>query len=245
MNLVDWSATNVLAVGLNKAVYVWSACTSQVKKLCEVVADNKITSVGWSNKGNHLAVGTDHGETQIWDINHGKQIRSLSEHHQRISAIAWNGSTLSTGSKDKMVLSRDLRMKNCITHHYAGHKQEVCGLKWSYDGQQLASGGNDNRLMIWNRYSDQPVAKFSEHQAAVKAIAWNPNQSGLLATGGGTADRCIRFWNTHTLQPINCIDTGSQVCNLMFSKTSNELVSTHGYSLNQIIVWKYPSMRKI
>ena len=154
LNLVDWSSTNVLAVGLNKAVYVWSACTSQVKKLCEVVADNKITSVGWSNKGNHLAVGTDHGETQIWDINHGKQIRSLCEHHQRISAIAWNGSTLSTGSKDKMVLSRDLRMKNCITHQYAGHKQEVCGLKWSYDGQQLASGGNDNRLMIWNRYSD-------------------------------------------------------------------------------------------
>ena len=79
----------------------------------------------------------------------------------------------------------------------------------------------------------------------MKAIAWNPNQSGLLATGGGTADRCIRFWNTHTLQPINCVDTGSQVCNLMFSKTSNELVSTHGYSLNQIIVWKYPSMRKV
>ena len=41
------------------------------------------------------------------------------------------------------------------------------------------------------------------------------------------------------------IDTGSQVCNLMFSKTSNEIVSTHGYSLNQIIVWKYQSMQKV
>ena len=135
LNLVDWSSTNVLAVGLNKAVYVWSACTSQVKKLCEVIEDNKITSVGWSNKGNHLAVGTDYGETQIWDINHGKQIRSLTEHHQRISAIAWNGSIISTGSKDKMVLSRDLRVKNSVTHQYIGHKQEVCGLKWSNDGE--------------------------------------------------------------------------------------------------------------
>ena len=70
-------------------------------------------------------------------------------------------------------------------------------------------------------------------------------QRGLLATGGGTADQCIRFWNTLTLQPINCVNTGSQVCNLMFSKNSDELVSTHGYSLNQIIVWKYPSMEKI
>ncbi len=45
-------------------------------------------------------------------------------------------------------------------------------------------------------HSESAQAKFSDHQAAVKAIAWNPNQYGLLATGGGTADRCIRFWNT-------------------------------------------------
>jgi cell division cycle 20-like protein 1 (cofactor of APC complex) len=31
----------------------------------------------------------------------------------------------------------------------------------------------------------------------------------------------------------------------MFSKSSNEIVSTHGYSLNQIIIWKYPTMQKI
>jgi cell division cycle 20-like protein 1 (cofactor of APC complex) len=31
----------------------------------------------------------------------------------------------------------------------SGHKQEVCGLKYSFDGNQLASGGNDNKLMIW------------------------------------------------------------------------------------------------
>lgn len=31
----------------------------------------------------------------------------------------------------------------------------------------------------------------------------------------------------------------------MWSRTVNEVVSTHGYSLNQIIVWKYPSMQKL
>jgi cell division cycle 20-like protein 1 (cofactor of APC complex) len=44
---------------------------------------------------------------------------------------------------------------------------------------------------------------------------------------------------------ISAIDTGSQVCNLAFSKNSNELVSTHGYSQNQIVVYKYPSMAKM
>lgn len=57
----------------------------------------------------------------------------------------------------------------------------------------------------------QPVVRFTEHTAAVKAIAWSPHQHGLLASGGGTADRCIRFWNTSTNTMLNCIDTGSQV----------------------------------
>ena len=36
-----------------------------------------------------------------------------------------------------------------------------------------------------------------------------------------------------------------QVCNLAWCKNVNDLVSTHGYSQNQIMVWKYPSMSKV
>ena len=44
---------------------------------------------------------------------------------------------------------------------------------------------------------------------------------------------------------MNSIETGSQVCNLLFSRNANEIVSTHGYSDNAIVIWKYPSMKKI
>ena len=36
-----------------------------------------------------------------------------------------------------------------------------------------------------------------------------------------------------------------QVCNLSWSKNVNEIVSTHGYSQNQVIVWKQPTMTKL
>jgi cell division cycle 20-like protein 1, cofactor of APC complex len=163
---------------------------------------------------------------------HQKLVRTLEGHLGRVSSISWNDSLVSTGSRDRNILCRDLRDNNNHFRRFQSHKQEVCGLKWSFDNQQLASGGNDNKLMIWNLHSEKPLVKFSDHTAAVKAIGWSPHQNGLLATGGGTADRHIRFWNTHTLQPLHAVDTGSQVCNLVFSKTSHEIVSTHGYSLN-------------
>lgn len=183
-------------------------------------------------------------------------------HRARVGVVAWNNNIISSGSKDCTIISRDIRCNNTllssngtlepnamnnsnVAMRLTGHNQEVCGLKWSFDGTQLASGGNDNRLVLWSINSTKPLMVNSAHTAAVKAIAWSPHQHNILVSGGGTADRTIRFWNTSLLTQTNKIDTGSQVCNLVFSKTVNELVSTHGFSLNQIIVWKYPSLTKI
>ena len=158
-----------------------------------------------------------------------------------MGALAWNDHCIYSGSRDRFILQNDTRSSK-QERKLAGHRQEVCGLKWSPDRQLLASGGNDNRLLVWNQSCINPIQIYTDHTAAVKAIAWSPHQQGLLASGGGTADRYIRFWNTLTAQSLQCIDTGSQVkiidrflsylfhsfkvCNLAWSKHSNELVST-------------------
>ena len=77
-------------------------------------------------------------------------------------------------------------------------------------------------------------------------MAWAPFQQHLLATGGGTSDRCIRFWNTNTGAELESVDTGSQVCSLKWAKNgSKELISSHGFARNQLTVWKYPSLVKV
>ncbi|KAM3966872.1 fizzy and cell division cycle 20 related [Aphomia sociella] len=247
LNLVDWSAQNVLSVGLGSCVYLWSACTSQVTRLCDLSSEgNTVTSVAWSERGHQVAVGTQKGHISVWDVTVNKEVTKLQGHIARVGALAWNGDVLSSGSRDRHIRQRDTRCPPQQSGRVLqGHRQEVCGLKWSPDGQSLASGGNDNKLFVWSMHSLSPVQTYGAHVAAVKAIAWSPHQHGLLASGGGTADRCIRFWNTLTSQPMQCVDTGSQVCNLAWSKHSSELVSTHGYSQNQILVWKYPSLTQV
>ena len=248
LNLVDWSSQNVLAVGLGHCVYLWSACTSMVTKLCDLQqAEDVVTSVSWAQRGTHLAVGTNKGEVQVWDTIKEKKVRTMSGHTARVGTLAWSGPTMASGSRDRLIFLRDVREKSAFTHKLNAHRQEVCGLKWSYDEPAfLASGGNDNQLhVVDSRNPTAPVHRFTDHTAAVKAIAWSPHQHGLLASGGGTADRCIRFWNTLSGSALNCVDTGSQVCNLAWSQNCNEIVSTHGYSLNQIVVWRYPSLSKV
>ena len=257
LNLLDWSSKDQIAVGCTTSVILWNNNKTQSDVLlnypCENLEESEnyvekyVSSLIWSNEGDKLAVGHSLGCVEIYDVNKKKLISNYGGHTGRVGVVSWNGNIISSGSKDCNIITRDIRCKNNsenIIIKYIGHSQEVCGLKWSFDGSQLASGGNDNHLMIWNLHSTKPIMCNNSHLAAVKAIAWSPHQHNILASGGGTADRTIRFWNTSTFENVLKYDTGSQVCNLVFSKTSNELISTHGFSLNQINIWKLPNLTK-
>ncbi len=81
-------------------------------------------------------------------------------HGHRVSSLAWsNDSVLASGSKDKSILVRDIRAPTDYVARLKGvkgHTQEVCGLRWSpHDQHILASGGNDNKLMVWSLQNSQ------------------------------------------------------------------------------------------
>ena len=72
----------------------------------------------------------------------------------------------------------------------------------------IASGGNDNKMALFSLKSMGQIAEFNQHKAAVKALAFDPN-SPIVATGGGSADKHIRFFSTQSLLQNFSIDTGT------------------------------------
>jgi len=251
LNLISWSDTNLLAVALAQTVYLWNAESGDIQELCTFDSgpNAHISSVSWVQEGGaHLAIGTSNGATQLWDVNECKQLRSMDGHTDRVGALAWNRHVLTSGSRDTLVVNHDVRIARHNTATFSTHEQEVCGLAWSPDGDTLATGGNDNLLCVWDAAASSrsnPRFRFTDHQAAVKALAWSPHERNLLATGAGTADRTIKFWNTQTGALLNSIDTGSQVCALQWNPFEKEILSSHGFSRNQLCLWKYPSMAKV
>ena len=253
LNLLDWNCNNVLAIGLANEVFLWNGNDGSIEKIdCAQNVNSQITSLSWTADGGHIAIGTDDNLIQLWDITRMAKARTLKGHSARVSALSWNKYVLSSAGKDSTIINHDVRVQQHMLSTFKGHSSEVCGLKWSPKGDQLASGGNDNIINIWDakmlqqRNVVKPLHCLSSHQAAVKALAWAPFQQHLLATGGGTGDRCIKFWNTNTGAELDSVDTGSQVCSLQWAKNgAKELVSSHGFAKNQLTVWKYPSLVKI
>lgn len=241
---VDWSARNVLAVALSESVFLFDAASGRTESLMSLPAGN-VTTIRWTDEGSHLSVGSSSGEIQLWDVATQRQLRSLRSHGGRVGALAWHGHQLSSGSADAEIHQHDVRIRDHLIERLSGaHADLVCGLDYSADGV-LASGGNDNVVCIWDRAALRTCQhRFTEHQAAVKALRWCPWQRHVLATGGGTADRRLCLWNASSGRLLSSADTSSQVTGIVWGAGERELLTAHGYSRNQLTLWKYPSLVK-
>ena len=233
-NLLDWSRNGGrIAIGLGKTVYVYSpAGTGSVDGALD--HDLPVTSCAWAPGGNHVAVGDARGNLRVFDVETGTPIRALDGVHlARAGVLHWNPVTrcLTSGSRTAVIIDSDLRCPEAVNTWRLRHTQEVCGLRWRDDGLYLASGSNDNNLLLWDlRRADCPCHSMV-HRAAIKAIAWCPTRRDFLASGAGTADRRVRIWNTITGASVASCSTGAQVTGLTWAPDgTSELVASLGFS---------------
>ena len=277
INVLDYSKFNILSVALSNEVYLYNTENFCIEKLPIINNNNNysnnnndneipISSLKFMNDIAALAIGYYSGFIEIWDIVKNTKIRTLNGHDNRVGCLNWNEYILASGSKDSKIYNHDVRLKEHIIHKLLYHKQEICSLKYNYDGNLLASGGNDNMVYIYdirkfcnnnnsinncnknfsiNNNNTRPLFSLSYHTAAIKALSWCPFIRNLLATGAGSKDKTIKFFSCDSNKMINSYFTGSQVCNILWNKKEKEIISSHGFSKNNIIIWKYPKMNKI
>jgi cell division cycle protein 20 (cofactor of APC complex) len=168
LSLLDWSPNNTLAVGLGPSIYLWNASSGSVSELCSLDNDDAVASLAWSQDGTHIAIGGHHGDVHLWDVESSTRVRSIKDQDARVGTASWNASVLSMGSTFGSIFNHDVRLAESRVGVWEGHSGNVCGLKWSPDGMQCASGGSDSLVNIWDARTT--IAKYTkrDHTASVK-----------------------------------------------------------------------------
>ena len=62
---------------------------------------------------------------------------------------------------------------------------------WRFDGELLASGGRDDKIILWDPKKGARLKTLEGHSDAVFGVAWSID--GLLASC--SSDKTVKIWN--------------------------------------------------
>ncbi|KAI9569379.1 hypothetical protein HD554DRAFT_612644, partial [Boletus coccyginus] len=86
LNLVSWSALNVVGVALGESTYLWAADTGIVSHLGDAPDDTYVASVDFSADGAYIGIGLGTGSIELWDVASSQKLRTMAPSSDATSA---------------------------------------------------------------------------------------------------------------------------------------------------------------
>jgi WD40 repeat protein len=197
----------------DKTIKIWSISTGQTSKT--INPSSYAFCLKLLNNGIHLAAGLGNNQIEIYNINTGSLITTLTGHMDRIRNLVLIGrgdNLLVSSSEDGSIRVWDLttyRSKNILN----GHTSSVCGLK-AVSWDSLASSASNGVIILWNITSGTTLRTLSGHTGATYESLDLLSDNQTLVSG--SRDRTIKYWSTQTGQNLVSINIGLD----MWSMTS-------------------------
>ena len=118
-----------------------------------------------------------------------------------------DGKMVAVGSTDHRVYLLNT-LNGEIVHKiepWQGHTKTVKAVKFSVDGKFLATGGEDQTILIWNTENWSKSNSLAGHINTVNGLAWNTEGNAILSA---SLDGTLKTWNLQ-----HPFETSYEICN--------------------------------
>ena len=193
----------ILAVGRYRTVILRDVGNGRVVTTL-VGVEGLVTSLGFAEKGDLLAVGTGtagrDGAVELWDWKAGHRIRILKGHSDLVYGIAMrpDGRQLAAVGYDRLVSLWNLEavskpaVKAIKPRYLRDHIDSVYGVAYSPNGRLAATAAADRTVKVWDTASGKRLFTLSESTGELYTVAFRPDGKQIAAGG---ADKTLRVWS--------------------------------------------------
>jgi WD40 repeat protein len=141
----------------------------------------RIHALAFAPDGKTLASAGDDRIIRLWDVNTGREVRSLIGHGRPIYGLAFSpdGKTLASNSQDETVRLWDPHTGQ-ERRRLAGVWGQCVAIAFSRDGTMLAAPAKDQGICLWNPSTGAEIRRL-EALNHVNSLAFSPDGKRLLA----------------------------------------------------------------
>eukprot|EP01104_Vermistella_antarctica_P010853 TRINITY_DN2938_c0_g1_i1.p1 TRINITY_DN2938_c0_g1~~TRINITY_DN2938_c0_g1_i1.p1 ORF type:complete len:547 (+),score=107.35 TRINITY_DN2938_c0_g1_i1:163-1803(+) len=145
-----------------------------------------------------------------------KAKRNFVAHKGEVNAVAFNssGSTLATGSNDKMIKLWDARSGN-LKATLPGSMGSVMCVKFSSNGKFVLGASTDNAARIWDLDQCRVRHTLTGHIGKVFTAVFSSDSQKVIT---GSHDRTIKVWDLakgYCIRTIFCFSSCNDICMTM------------------------------
>ncbi|MFB2804324.1 hypothetical protein [Microcystis sp. BLCC-F209] len=193
--------------------------------------NGSVNSVSFSPDGKTLATGSSDNTIKLWDVETGKEIRTLSGHNgyargedNHISSVSFSsdGKTLTSGSNDDTIILWNVETGEEI-RTLSGHNGSVNSVSFSPDGKTLATGSRDKTIKLWNVETGQKIRTLSGHKWSVNSVSFSRDGKTLAS---GSSDNTIKLWNVETGEEIRTLSWHNREVNSVSFSSDGKTLAT-------------------
>ena len=136
-------------------VQIWDVVSGQqLHSFKEASLNYQPGKLAWSHDGKWLAASSgdkNGGGVAIWDTSSWTIYATHHSSEHQFAGLAFHPTapTLAIGSSSGLIELYDLTNKQ-VSNSLKGHAERVTSLAWNADGTQLASGGKEPFVLIWD-----------------------------------------------------------------------------------------------
>jgi WD40 repeat protein len=222
-------------------VRIWDSHTGEIRRILDVRSRTEPSLHGWlldisADRRTLYVLGTDE-RIRLWDLATGRlRVKSsVIEIRDNAAAFSRDKKTLA-GRGDEGATFWDVPSGNW--RGYLGSSALTVGfedIKYSSDGQLLATASPDKTLRVWN-IADRSVARAFLHPSEVNFVAFSPDNQMLISASGAIGmSNEVRIWKAKTGELTRKI-TGFKATCLALSPDGATLAS--GNHDNTITLWR-------
>ncbi|KAL4432056.1 hypothetical protein ABPG74_017792 [Tetrahymena malaccensis] len=180
------------------------------------------------------------GEVRVWEMRSREMLSHLKEHTSKVTKVKLlgeNESQVVSSSKDRALLSWDLKQQKRISAHI----QRMGGINSfdiANDNQTVVTTGQDRKITYWNLNQANPIKIIDTNnnpKAADECMSLHLSSDGRYFVTGGS-EQIVKIWDFATGKLIaqgrghsGCINTVS------FSPDNKQVIS--GGRDGNILVW--------
>ncbi|WP_137227409.1 WD40 repeat domain-containing protein [Shewanella sp. MEBiC00475] len=226
----------------NNGVQVWDLTGPSLSyQWLQGQKDNTSNVIDTAISANKIFAATiSSNSLAIWRLDDGSSVGwwSLPSYAQSV-AIANDGQTL-VALGDGSVMS--LSPKNNRLIQFLGHNEKVNSVSISADGLKALSGGNDNKVILWQAQTGQPIQQWQLSSRITKVLI---NESGSLSFAGDITGNAT-IWQSASgaaLSQLNIIRRQMNFSSARFAQNDQQLLT--GTPSSEIFLWQVDSGEKL